>query len=279
MLSVIVPTCNRPALLSRCLDSLRPEVQQVSPGDFELIVTDDSTDEATRTLIATEYPWVRWSKGPRKGPAANRNSGAREAKGSWLIFIDDDCEPDPGLLKNYRQFMEQNAHADVLEGMIYSDEHIPPFFIAPLNLTGGFLWSCNFAIKRSVFDALAGFDENYPYPNLEDNDLNKRLIRGGYAIVFAQSAKVYHAPRPIASPKKNARYHESWLYYHAKFGEKKTILDLLLEITRTRTAPVRRKPFSRAFARTMWLLGEELVLTVWNSFKWKKVKGNDEIRN
>ena len=52
-------------------------------------------------MVNEEFPMVRWNEGPRRGPAANRNFGARVADGEWLIFLDDDCNPRPGFLAAY----------------------------------------------------------------------------------------------------------------------------------------------------------------------------------
>ena len=49
-------------------------------------------------FLAQQYPWVSWGRGPRRGPAANRNAGALRARGEWLAFTDDDCVPDPNWL-------------------------------------------------------------------------------------------------------------------------------------------------------------------------------------
>ena len=221
LFSIVIPTCNRNDLLSECLDQLTAEYQSNIYFDYEVIVSDDSDKGVAQKLIAEKYSWVKWLAGPQKGPAANRNNGAWQAKGDWIVFLDDDCLPSSKILINYFNIIAANDDANVVEGLIYSDDVIPPLYTAPVNTTGGHLWSCNFGIQKEVFKKLNGFDENYKYPNLEDNDLNKRLIQGGYKIVFGKEAKVYHAPRPVASPEKYARYHESWLYYHKKIWRRK----------------------------------------------------------
>jgi glycosyltransferase involved in cell wall biosynthesis len=93
-LSVIIPTCNRNDLLAKCLARLQPDMQTLKGVDYEIIVTDDSTGEGAAALIAKQFPFVQWTPGPRRSPAANRNNGARLAKGELLVFLDVDCEPD-----------------------------------------------------------------------------------------------------------------------------------------------------------------------------------------
>jgi glycosyltransferase involved in cell wall biosynthesis len=109
LLSVIIPTCRRNEDLDRCLRSLIRENQDLSitsaaqsfdvtgrpDFDFETIVTGDGTNSTAEAMLQTGFPFVRWVRGPRRGPAANRNHGAENAQGDWLLFLDDDCIPDP----------------------------------------------------------------------------------------------------------------------------------------------------------------------------------------
>lgn len=73
--SVVVPTCGRPELLSRCLQAL--ERQSLPRDRYEIIVLEDSA---------------------RQGPAAVRNRGWRRACAPIVAFTDDDCAPNPDWL-------------------------------------------------------------------------------------------------------------------------------------------------------------------------------------
>ena len=276
LISVIIPTYNRNDFLANCLDNLNPSNQSLSIADYEVIVTDDSNENIAKEFIEKQYPWVKWVSGPKKGPASNRNNGAKFAKNDWLLFLDDDCLPDDDILLNYKKMAVRDSKIAVMEGLIYSDTDIKPLFTAPVNMTGGHLWSCNFAIKKAVFEKINGFDENYKYANLEDNDLNKRLIIAGVLIIFNKDAKVYHPPRPVASPQKLARNHESWLYYHNKFGNKKTMVDLLKTIILTRLRSIHHSPKSFASVKVLSNLFVEVAYTIAYSRKWKKLNSSIE---
>ena len=151
LISVIIPSCNRKDLLAKCLDLISPYSQTIKES-FEVIVTDDSKDLIIKWLIKEEYPWVTWVDGPKKGPAANRNNGAKIAKGKWLVFLDDDCEPDKDLLHAYLLSINESFSSQVFEGAILSSGKLTnPLYTAPINETGGYLWSCNFAINKESF--------------------------------------------------------------------------------------------------------------------------------
>ncbi|WP_139112971.1 glycosyltransferase family 2 protein [Mucilaginibacter sp. PPCGB 2223] len=193
LVSIIVPTCNRNDLLVNCLDLLSPEKQSAG-FEYELIVTDDSKDNQARSLIEQQYPWARWVEGPKSGPAANRNNGAKMARGKWLLFIDDDCLPDVHILKEYAAARAANPDVLVFEGCITVDRPQESFIEeSPVNETGGFLWACNFLMDANLFlNELKGFDEDFPYAAMEDVDLDYRLKKKQIEVLFVKNAFVVH---------------------------------------------------------------------------------------
>jgi GT2 family glycosyltransferase len=88
--SVIVTTWNAAAVLPRCLDSL---AIQAVPGGVETIVVDSASADGTAELLAgrTEAMRVILSE-QNLGYAGGNNVGAREARGSVLVFLNPDTE-------------------------------------------------------------------------------------------------------------------------------------------------------------------------------------------
>ena len=219
--SIIIPTCNRTDLLRLCLDRFAPGCQHRATlrGDgapseqeptYEVIVTDDGASEQTQALIAELYPWVKWTPGPRRGPASNRNHGASLATAEWVIFVDDDCVPDLGIVSAYGCARLANPGAQVIEGRTYVDRPRRSLAeCAPQNESGGFLWSCNFAIQRELFRALGGFDERFPYACMEDVDFRERLVARVGKFVFCKDAAVCHPWRPRRIPREFSQYEET----------------------------------------------------------------------
>lgn len=84
LFSVVITTHNRPAFLRQAIDSVLSQ----SIEDFEIIIVDDGSDPPAQ---GHEDPRVRvLRQSPAAGPAAARNLGARNAKGVYLTFLDDD---------------------------------------------------------------------------------------------------------------------------------------------------------------------------------------------
>lgn len=189
---IVIPTCDRPDLLRRCLRAVQTEAE---PG-VESIVTNDGG--GSLEFLAAEFPGVRFVEGPRRGPAANRNHGARQSRSDWIIFLDDDCEPQPGWLKACREAIRPGT-ADLLEGAVEAigwtghplDERVE-------NLLGGVFWSCNLAVRRSVFEKSGGFDEDFKQAAFEDMELAERLKRLGARTAFVQHARVLHPVRRLS---------------------------------------------------------------------------------
>src|SRR5262245_51538534 len=90
-LSVIIPTRDRPMLLSNCLRALATSL----PPEAETIVVLDGCHVSIERDLApsVERLRLRFVMAEGKGPAAARNRGLAVAKGNIVLFTDDDCVP------------------------------------------------------------------------------------------------------------------------------------------------------------------------------------------
>jgi len=238
--SVVIPTYHRNDLLAKCLDCLKPGVQTLAADQYEVIVTDDGRTTTAEHLIQEHYPWVTWVAGPQKGPAANRNNGARYAQGEWLAFTDDDCLPDPHWLQAYQQASAANPHYLVFEGRVYADR--PRRSLAekcPGNETGGYLWSCNFAVSKSLFNAMKGFDERFPYAAMEDVELKLRLDQAKQKIVFVKDASICHPWRKSGGWKEFRQHQYSTFIYLSIHPEERSRINSIYYLRYTLRAFLR----------------------------------------
>ncbi len=194
--SVVIPTCNRPALLAQCLDHLLLSIERSGRADIEVIVADDGAGAQTRVLVGERYPRVKWIAGPRGGPARNRNRGAQVAAGRWIFFTDDDCLPSPDWVAALLRAVDAAGAVKVLEGCTVADRAQRRLDEeAPVNTTGGYLWACNMAVERSLFERLDGFCAAFPYAGMEDADFRLRVRKAGEEIRFVPDAVVCHPLR------------------------------------------------------------------------------------
>jgi GT2 family glycosyltransferase len=216
--SIVIPTYKRVEILDKNLSFLNQNRQnQFSLHNhfnrafkqltYEVIVCDDNYPEV-KDKLHKKYNWVKWLEGPRKGPAANRNKGAKNALGRWLIFIDDDCEPIRSLLESYYLIIEEKNQL-VIEGKITCPDKInSPFRRQPENTVGtGTLPSGNFAIHKKYFYDVGMFDEEFEI--MEDMELSARIKKNGTTICFAEKAEVFHY-----SQKLPYSYFIWWIKHH-----------------------------------------------------------------
>jgi len=194
LVSIIIPTRNRPEELVVCLQRLRAAAEDAADSNWECLVVNDARTGSIHAGVelANSSPHIRHLDGPGRGPAANRNAGAARAAGRWLIFLDDDCVPDPGFVKGYLDYIQAHPEARALEGCTYPDR--PAQSLAergPFNEKGGCFYSCNIALRRDLFEEVGGFDEDYAF-SLEDMDLYTRLLKKGEPLAFVPDASVMH---------------------------------------------------------------------------------------
>jgi GT2 family glycosyltransferase len=197
-LSLIIPTCHRNDLLANCLRHIHSSQPQELLREIEVIVCDDGIKTTAEKMIANDFSWARWSQGPHRGPASNRNWGAKQAKGQWLVFLDDDCQAESTWLSAIAHAAKTGAF-DVLEGKtIAVDRADNPFKYYVENLSGGSFWSCNLAVRREVFESLAGFDEDFLEAGGEDMEFAYRIQIAKLRSLFLTEAVVIHVVRDVS---------------------------------------------------------------------------------
>ncbi len=230
-IDIVIPCAGRVHDLLQLLQSLHESCAvSLSNRCASITVTDDRHTAALDERLSQAFPGVRYVAGPARGPAVNRNNGARQGQAEWILFLDDDCYLQTDLLQAYLQKLAASPQADVLEGAIHAVGPRPNGnHHAPLNTTGGALWSCNIMVRRSVFEAVQGFDEDFPFACMEDCDLRERLAAHPATLVFAERAVVFHPWRSISEREVTRQIisHAIYAHKHPAFVSGWSLLHLL----------------------------------------------------
>ena len=199
-------------------------------GACELLVVDNGSTDATANILARSE-WrpanlpVRVVHESRLGLSNARNRAIAEARGEYLIFLDDDETPHPEWLLEYERAIRAWA-PDALGGRIevmfegqrpawLQDELLG--FIGQLShgpeprelsdhstpIFGG-----NFGFRTTVFEEIGGFDADLgrrggDNTGGEDTEIYRRLIAAGKQVRWVPSAVIYHR---IESPKLRKDY-------------------------------------------------------------------------
>jgi glycosyltransferase involved in cell wall biosynthesis len=288
VLSVIVPTCNRPKLLAECLSRLSPDRQSLSANCYEVIVSDDGRDAAARSQIAQVFPWAKFVEGPARGPAANRNHGASLAKTNWLVFIDDDCLPCSDILQAYVDALSaetgDNLTAYVGPTIRTSDPE-SLLWEAPHSPLGRDGISANFAMKKEVLQGIGEFDERYPFAFFEDTEFFSRLFNMGGKITEVPAATAHHPLRRIGSPKKLAKRWEGRVIHGFDQGASVAVLAWRVpwHVLRVIQSRFRGQSWSRDNRTAAWIFFREwLWVMVYTPFwiaKWSRRPRNPFWKN
>jgi glycosyltransferase involved in cell wall biosynthesis len=172
---VVIPSYNRVDVLGRAVASVLGQ----SGADVELIVVDDGSTDATRTLLASfADPRLRVVVQDNAGVCAARNAGAEASSASFLVFLDSDDEAAPGWVNFYRQAGLDDLDFASCGVRIVGEEAHESFLVAPRHgpafgyIEARFL-SGAFGLSKSLFDEVGGFRVGLGYS--EHTDLALRL--------------------------------------------------------------------------------------------------------
>ena len=204
VVSIVVPTRNRPESLACCLNALA--TQTLPAGSFEVIVIDDGSEPPVHLDPAkwSSKMQLRLIRQENTGPAGARNRGAAEAVGQLLAFTDDDCLPTPTWLETLVAALSKHPEALVggstfngLQENLFSEtsqfildlvyEH---FNQEPENAY--FFASNTIAVRRDLCRAFGGFDSEFGFPAGEDRDFCDRWRSMSKPLVWEKRAVVEH---------------------------------------------------------------------------------------
>jgi GT2 family glycosyltransferase len=209
-ISVIVINWNGRQYLQACLDALAAQ-QGVS---FETLVVDNGSTDGSVEFLRTQFPAVRVvALAENLGFAGGNNAGAREARGRYLVFLNNDTVVEPGWLAALRRTVDQPpGFALATSRVVYM--HDPAVIdsagdgvlqwgaafkrfhgtrAAEAARSGEVFGVCGAAclVTKTAFDELGGFDEHF-FVSHEDVDLSYRARLRGYRCRYVADAVVRH---------------------------------------------------------------------------------------
>ena len=115
MISVVIPLYNKEASISQSLQSVLSQEYD----DFEVVIVDDgSTDGSVSIVEAMNNPRIRLIKQENGGPSRARNTGVKNAKGEWILFLDADDEMLPGAFELFSEKIQKHTDVDMFLGEV-----------------------------------------------------------------------------------------------------------------------------------------------------------------
>lgn len=267
MFSVIVPTYNRLALLSKTLESL---FRQEHP-DFEVIVSDDGSTDGTDAYLDKLAADLRiiHVRHANLGPSVSRRLGLDRARGEFVAFTDDDCIVPPDWLSRFSTKFDDTAVAGVggptetgnPESLFATaNDQINNYFKSALNGRPGlapYLTSNNVAYRKIALERAGGHDPRFRM-GAEDRDLDYRIVQSGGKILFDTANVVLHFNDADLSGFVRHQFHQgrgSHLYYSvARKGASRPPTIPIGAYLGLLGSPFAKFPLVRAFAVSLLII-------------------------
>lgn len=111
-ISVVIPLYNKEKSIARTIESILNQTLH----DFELVIVDDgSTDNSVDIVRSFSDERIVLIQQKNAGPGAARNTGVRNAKADWIVFLDADDENLPDSLEFFAKMIDVHPEADIID--------------------------------------------------------------------------------------------------------------------------------------------------------------------
>ena len=211
LVSIVIPVYNQVHYTYACLLSILENTKDVP---YEVIIADDVSTDATKELSRYVENVVICRNETNQGFLRNCNHAAKEARGAYVMFLNNDTQVTPGWLSSLVTLIESDPSIGMVGSkLVYPDGR--------LQEAGGIIWSdgsgwnygrlddpdkaeynyvkdvdyiSGAAILLSVklWNQIGGFDDRFAPAYCEDSDLAFEVRKAGYRVVYQPLSKVIH---------------------------------------------------------------------------------------
>ncbi|MDZ7714848.1 MAG: glycosyltransferase family 2 protein [Balneolaceae bacterium] len=217
------------------LQEFLPSVVNSNYESFEIILADNASEDGSKQWVKQMYPGVKIASFDQNyGYCGGNNRAVPYAEGEILIFLNNDVKVDSDWLSALNNYFDTHDHVAAIQPKLRSYQE--PEFFEYAGAAGGFIdkygypfcrgrifdvvekdeqqydkaspifWASGaaLAIKKSVFEELGGFDEDFEF-HMEEIDLCWRLWNHGHEVHYCPDSVVYHlggGSLPMNSPRK-----------------------------------------------------------------------------
>lgn len=213
IVSIVVPTFNRQDRLRRCIDMIRQNVT----CPHETIVVDGCSVDGTREWLASQADVRAILEKRREGAVRAFNKGFRAARGTYVMWLNDDAYPLAGSVEAAVAFIERPDLADVGLVAFYHNWHDPKNVLDRIELDGVTYEICNVRgypyanfglLRRDLLERVGFADERYYFFGFDPDLSLKVQIGEGLKVIGCRGAIVhheeYHDERKIADLERGA---------------------------------------------------------------------------
>lgn len=204
IVSIIITTKNEEKNIGRLLESIK---KQTHPR-IEIIVVDNHSTDQTKK-ISSKFTKKVYNFGPER--SAQRNFGAKEATGKFLLFLDSDMRLSPNVIEDCLNIVSNDKKIGAVvipEQSVAKDfwEKVKAFERSFYLEEGDNTIEAARFFKKEAYTKAGGYDESITGP--EDWDLSETVKELGYKIIRIRSI-IFHYEKigsPISLAKKKFYY-------------------------------------------------------------------------
>ncbi|HEU5125172.1 MAG TPA: glycosyltransferase [Verrucomicrobiae bacterium] len=221
--SIVIPVHNNLKLTAECLNAIHRNTSEQS--DYEIIVVDDASDDGTFEFLRNArkfYPRLRTVQlGSNSGFSRACNAGARAARGEFVLFLNNDTQPEAGWLEALLCAFDQDSQLGIAGSLLLFPKrtanenepdrvqhcgiafnsrkeslHLYKFCLADqpfVRQTREYqaVTAASMMIPRDLFNQVGGFDEGYLNGG-EDLDLCFKIRALGRKIICCAESVIRH---------------------------------------------------------------------------------------
>ena len=204
LVSIIIVNYNGKNHLEKCLES----IMRIDYNNYEIILVDNNSTDKSIELVKNTYPNVMIIKLDKNyGFAEPNNIGAKNAKGDFLFFLNNDTIVTPKCISELINVFKSNAKIAICQSLLlkpdnnvdssgdfiddlgraYRSRTVPKEPKKILSARGAAMM-----VRKKIFWELNGFDENF-FVSFEDVDIGWRAWIWGYEVLTVPSSIVFHS--------------------------------------------------------------------------------------
>ena len=248
-LTVLIVSYNAKTHLKNCLQSL---YQKTLHRPFEVIVVDNASTDGSLSLVKRDFPEVVAIGSPDNlGFAGGNNLGMREAKGDYLLLLNNDAFIKQGAVDTMLRIMKETPDVGVLGPLLRNEDDsvqisygdminfraeasqklLSKFYENGNRFFRGYIekrsqkkaypdWvsgAC-MMLKAELLDKVGYFDDHF-FMYTEEVDYCQRVRRAGYRVLYTPEAEVVHLRGKSTEAnreKASFEYRRSQLYFYKK---------------------------------------------------------------
>lgn len=211
--SIVITNYNGLAFLRECVEAVTS--MSCSSWYVELIVVDNASTDGSSAYVRREYPQVTLiTLDDNYGFAKANNIGVQQARGEYVVFLNNDTLVTPGWLEEMVRVMKEDMNIGVAGSKLLLMDAPVKINSAggTITLTGGgydlgfmdvddarynisssrgYVCGASMIVRREEFLGFGGFDEDY-FMYFEDVDLCWRYWLYGKTVAYVPASVVYH---------------------------------------------------------------------------------------